>query len=189
MLVRNLSDDDILCILLYNCILVEWVNHAYTYGMVYLEQQFHHPTMSLDIFQEVDNERLERLEVYRTPVAIPQRDGWCDMSEEEYYCLLFKRAKESVAGPFSEAIDLYYHIGMDPNVGQLWKQTPAHGTMPSIGAATNIALTNCEMVDITAAGGTTTPPKKDSKPLSSTINVATGEDAKMMDTGGDQPST
>ncbi|KAG6899105.1 hypothetical protein C0993_000863 [Termitomyces sp. T159_Od127] len=56
-------------------------------------------------------------------------------------------------------------IGMDPNVGQLWKRMPVH--------------------DATAAGGDTTPPKKDSKPLLSIINVATGEDAKTTDMGRD----
>ncbi|KAG6867186.1 hypothetical protein C0993_005945 [Termitomyces sp. T159_Od127] len=186
--VWNFSNDDMLCILLYNHIPIEWVDHTYTYGMVYLEQQFHHPTMSLNIFWEVDNERLECLEVYGTPMAIPQWDGWREMSEEDYYCLLFKHAKESTAGLFPEATGLYYYIGMDPNVGQLWKQTLAHGTMPSIGAATNIALTNCEMVDATAAGGSMTPPKKDSEPLPSMINIATREEAKTMDIGRDPPS-
>ncbi|KAG6898701.1 hypothetical protein C0993_004983 [Termitomyces sp. T159_Od127] len=117
--VRNFSDDDMLCILLYNHILVEWVNHAYTYGMVYLEQQFYHSTMSLNIFWEVDNECLEHLEVYGTPTAISQWVGWHEMSEEDYYCLLFKRAEESAVRLFPEAIGLYYYIGMDSNVGQL----------------------------------------------------------------------
>ncbi|KAG6874551.1 hypothetical protein C0992_007535 [Termitomyces sp. T32_za158] len=106
--------------------------------------------MSLDIFQEVDDERLERLRLY-------QWDGWRELTKEDHYRLMFKHAEESVAGLFSEANGLYYYIGMDPNVGQLWKQTPAHGTMPSIGAATNIALTNCKMVDVTAAEGLSGP--------------------------------
>ncbi|KAG6876355.1 hypothetical protein C0993_003819, partial [Termitomyces sp. T159_Od127] len=98
------------------------------------------------------------------------------------------RMEESAARLFPEAIGLNYYIGMDPNVGQLWKQTPTRGTIPSIEAVTNIALTNCEMVDATAAGDTMTPPKKDSKPLPSTINVATEEDAKITDMGRDPPS-
>ncbi|KAG6876155.1 hypothetical protein C0993_005323 [Termitomyces sp. T159_Od127] len=89
------------------------------------DDQFHHPTMSLDIFQEVDNERLECLKVYGTPAAILQWDGWHKMSKEDYYCLLFEHAKEGAAGMFPEAIGLYYYIGMDLNVGQLWKRTPA----------------------------------------------------------------
>ncbi|KAG6882987.1 hypothetical protein C0992_010053, partial [Termitomyces sp. T32_za158] len=113
--VRNFSDDDAICILLYNHIPVEWVDHAYTYGVVYLEQQFHHPTMSLDIFREVDDERLKRLRLYGPPAAIPQWDGWHELTEEDHYHLMFKRAEESAAGLFPEADGLYYYIGMDPN--------------------------------------------------------------------------
>ncbi|KAG6895127.1 hypothetical protein C0992_003047 [Termitomyces sp. T32_za158] len=185
--VRNFTDNDAIRVLLYNHIPVEWVDHAYTYGVVYLEQQFHHPTMSLDIFWEVDDERLERLKLYGTPAAIPQWDGWCELTKEDHYCLMFKRAEESAAGLFPEADGLYYYIGMDPNVGQLWKRTPAHGTMPSIGAATNIALTDCEMVDVTAAGGPTTPPITKSKPLPAATNIAMEESAKTTEAGGGQP--
>ncbi|KAG6859597.1 hypothetical protein C0995_006792 [Termitomyces sp. Mi166 len=69
---QNFSDDDTLRVLLHNQILLDWVDHAYTYGMVYLEQQFHSPMMSMDIFREIDNKRLQRLSHYGTPPAIPQ---------------------------------------------------------------------------------------------------------------------
>ncbi|KAG6884529.1 hypothetical protein C0995_010150, partial [Termitomyces sp. Mi166 len=72
---QNFSDDDALHILLHNRISLDWVDHAYTYGMVYLEQQFHNPTMSLDIFCEIDDKRHQRLLCYGTPPAIPQWDG------------------------------------------------------------------------------------------------------------------
>ncbi|KAG6894086.1 hypothetical protein C0992_007564 [Termitomyces sp. T32_za158] len=141
--------------------------------------------MSLDIFCEIDNEHLKHLKLYGMPVAIPHWDGWCEISEEDHYCLMFKCAEEGVAGLFPEANGLYYYIGMDPNVGQLWKRTPAHCTMPSIGDATNIALTNCDMVDVTAAGGPTTPPITESKPLSAMTNIAIEESAKTTEVGGD----
>ncbi|KAG6875571.1 hypothetical protein C0992_003263 [Termitomyces sp. T32_za158] len=73
--VRNFSDDDAIHVLLYNYILVEWVDHAYTYGVVYLEQQFHQPTMSLDIFHDINNKHLEHLKLYGTPTAILHWDG------------------------------------------------------------------------------------------------------------------
>ncbi|KAG6895980.1 hypothetical protein C0992_011124 [Termitomyces sp. T32_za158] len=150
--VCNFSDEDALCILLYNRILPEWVDHAYTYGMVYLKQKFHQPTMLLNIFHKVYNEHLEHLNSYGTLPVIPDWDRWQEITEEDQYCLIFKCTEESAAGIFPETMGLYHYIGMDLNVGQLWKQTLAHSTMPSIGAATNIALTNCEMVDVTAAG-------------------------------------
>ncbi|KAG6873252.1 hypothetical protein C0992_008927 [Termitomyces sp. T32_za158] len=173
--VQNFSDDDVLCVLIHNRIPPDWVDHAYTYGVVYLEQQFHQPTMSLDVFRDVDDERLQRLSVYGTPPAIPHWDGWREISEEDRYCLLFKCAEEVAAQIDTEGLGLYYYIGMDPNVGQLWKQTPAHGTMPVIGPAINVTLTNSIMVDATAAGGPSTPPKTESVPQPPAINIAQPE--------------
>ncbi|KAG6875175.1 hypothetical protein C0992_004895, partial [Termitomyces sp. T32_za158] len=72
--------------------------------------------MSLDIFQEVDNERLKCLRLYGTPAAIPQWDRWHELTEEDHYRLMFKRTEESTASLFPEANGLYYYIGMDPNV-------------------------------------------------------------------------
>ncbi|KAG6883810.1 hypothetical protein C0992_007725, partial [Termitomyces sp. T32_za158] len=53
--VRNFSDDDAIRVLIHNRIPLDWVDYAYTYGVVYLEQQFHQPTMSLDIFRDVND--------------------------------------------------------------------------------------------------------------------------------------
>ncbi|KAG6859468.1 hypothetical protein C0995_008247, partial [Termitomyces sp. Mi166 len=87
---HNFLDNNALHVLLHNCIPLDWVNHAYTYGMVYLEQQFHSPTMSLAIFREVDDEHIERLSCYSTPPAIPHWDGWREMMEDDHYRLMFK---------------------------------------------------------------------------------------------------
>ncbi|KAG6876510.1 hypothetical protein C0992_012669 [Termitomyces sp. T32_za158] len=97
--------------------------------------------------------------VWDALTAIPHWDGWREISEEDRYCLLFKRVDEIAAQIDIEGTGLYYYIGMDPNVGQLWKRTPAHGMMPVIGTAINVALTDSIMVDATAAEGPSTPPK------------------------------
>ncbi|KAG6896700.1 hypothetical protein C0995_011128, partial [Termitomyces sp. Mi166 len=123
---HNFSDDNTLCVLLHNRILLDWVDHAYTYGMVYLEQQFHNPTMSMDIFKDVDNKHIEHVSCYGTPPAIPQWDGWREMMENNHYCLMFKRTEEHLLPVPPEATGLYYYIGMDPNQVHLWKQTAAH---------------------------------------------------------------
>ncbi|KAG6867117.1 hypothetical protein C0993_006610 [Termitomyces sp. T159_Od127] len=145
--------------------------------------------MSLDVFRDVNDERLQRLAVYGTPPTIPNWDGWREMSEEDHYCLLFKRADEMAAQQDPEAIGLYYYIGMDPNVGHLWKRTPAHGTMPAIGSAINVALTDAIMVDVTAAGGLSTPPKTESAPHPPAINIAQLETATTTEAGGAQTTT
>ncbi|KAG6898466.1 hypothetical protein C0993_006637 [Termitomyces sp. T159_Od127] len=132
---------------------------------------------------------IARLAVYGTPPAIPNWDGWREISEEDHYRLLFKRANEMAMQQDPEAIGLYYYIGMDPNVGHLWKRTPEHGTMPVIGSAINIALTDAIMVDVTAAGGPSTPPKTESAPHPPAINIAQPETATTTEVGGAQTST
>ncbi|KAG6876501.1 hypothetical protein C0992_012752 [Termitomyces sp. T32_za158] len=181
--VHNFSDEDVLRILLYNRIPLEWVDHAYAYCVVYLKQQFHQPIMSLDIFCEIDNEHLKHLKLYGTPLAIPRWDGWQETTEEDQYHLMFKQTEESTASLFPEANGLYCYIGMDPNVGQLWKRTLMHGTIPSIGVATNVALTDCDMVDMTVAGSPTTPLIMESEPLSPVTNITNEESTKTTKAG------
>ncbi|KAG6858952.1 hypothetical protein C0995_012663, partial [Termitomyces sp. Mi166 len=111
----NFSDDDALRVLLHNRIPLDWVDHAYTYGVVYLEQQFHSLTMSLDIFREVNDERIKHLSRYGTPPAILHWDGWREMTEDNHYCLMFKHDEERLMPDPPEAKGLYYYIGMDPN--------------------------------------------------------------------------
>ncbi|KAG6885658.1 hypothetical protein C0992_004977 [Termitomyces sp. T32_za158] len=89
----------------------------------------------------------------------------------------------------TEGTGLYYYIGMDPNVGPLWKQTVAHGTMPVIGPAINVALTDSIMVDMTAAGGPLTPPKTESAPQPPATNITQPEAATTTETGGAQATT
>ncbi|KAG6899279.1 hypothetical protein C0995_006424 [Termitomyces sp. Mi166 len=154
---QNFSDNNALCILLHNQILLDWVDHAYTYGMVYLEQQFHNPTMSLDIFHEIDNKRHQRLLRYGTPPAIPQWDGWREISEDNHYCLLFKHDKECTLPKSPEAKGLYYYIGMDPNQVHLWKHMAAHGLLLPVPTATNIASVESLVVAATTASGPSAP--------------------------------
>ncbi|KAG6859024.1 hypothetical protein C0993_004642, partial [Termitomyces sp. T159_Od127] len=116
-------------------------------------------------------------------------DGWREISEEDHYHLLFKHADEMATQQDPKATGLYYYIGMDPNVGHLWKRTPEHGTLPVIGSAINVALTNAIMVDTTAAGGPSTPPKMESTPHPPAINIAQLETATTTEAGGAQTTT
>ncbi|KAG6870797.1 hypothetical protein C0995_010576 [Termitomyces sp. Mi166 len=180
---HNFSDDNTLCVLLHNRILLDWVDHAYTYGMVYLEQQFHNPTMSMDIFKDVDNKHIEHVSCYGTPPAIPQWDGWREMMENNHYCLMFKRTEEHLLPVPPEATGLYYYIGMDPNQVHLWKQTAAHSMLPSVPTATNIALTELSMVETMAMSGPLTPLRTKSVPHECATNIAIGDMAMTLELG------
>ncbi|KAG6858402.1 hypothetical protein C0995_000292, partial [Termitomyces sp. Mi166 len=141
------------------------------------------PTMSMDIFKDVDNEHIERLSRYGTPPAIPQWDGWREMTEDDHYCLMFKHDEERSLPAPSEATGLYYYIGMDPNQVHLWKRMAAHGTLPSVPTVTNIALTELSMVDATVVSGPLTPLRTKSAPHKFATNIAIGDMAMTLESG------
>ncbi|KAG6870380.1 hypothetical protein C0995_013394 [Termitomyces sp. Mi166 len=180
---QNFSDDDALRILLHNQIPLDWVDHAYTYSMVYLEQQFHSPTISMDIFHEINNERLQCLSHYSTLPAIPQWDGWREISEDDHYCLLFKHNKERALPASPEAKGLYYYIGMDPNQVHLWKCTAAYGPLLPILTATNIASMESLMVAATTASGPSAPPGPVLVSQEPATNIATGDVTMALESG------
>ncbi|KAG6872141.1 hypothetical protein C0995_012627 [Termitomyces sp. Mi166 len=180
---QNFSDDDALCILLHNQILLDWVDHTYTYGVVYLEQQFHNPTMSLNIFHEIDDERHQCLSCYGTPPAIPQWDGWREISEDDHYCLLFKRDEEHALSESPEAKGLYYYIGMNPNQVHLWKCTAAHGLLLPIPTVTNIAPMESLVVAATTVSGPSAPPGPVPASQEPATNHATGNVTMALESG------
>ncbi|KAG6867857.1 hypothetical protein C0995_004522 [Termitomyces sp. Mi166 len=139
--------------------------------------------MSMDIFKDVDNERIEHVSRYGTSPAILQWDGWREMMEDDHYCLMFKHAEERLLPVPPEATGLYYYIGMDPNQVHLWKCMAAHGTLPSVLTATNIALMELLMVDAMVVSGPSTPPRTKSAPHKSATNIAIDNVAMMMESG------
>ncbi|KAG6858014.1 hypothetical protein C0995_003369, partial [Termitomyces sp. Mi166 len=139
--------------------------------------------MSMDIFKDVDNECIEHVSCYGTPSAIPQWDGWREMTEDDHYCLMFKHAEEHLLPVPPEATGLYYYIGMDPNQVHLWKQMAAHGTLLSVFTVTNIALTELSLVDTMAVSGPSTPPRTKLAPHKSATNIAIGDVAMTLELG------
>ncbi|KAG6835154.1 hypothetical protein H0H93_004395, partial [Arthromyces matolae] len=85
---HNFSDHDALRVLLRNHIPVEWIDHAYLFGKAYLDYHFEHPSMLTDEFVQIDNERITRLNQYGTPPAIPEWDGWRQLTPNDRSRLL-----------------------------------------------------------------------------------------------------
>ncbi|KAG6880880.1 hypothetical protein C0995_003997, partial [Termitomyces sp. Mi166 len=142
--------------------------------------------MSMDIFKDVDDKCIERMSHYGTPPTIPQWNGWREMTEDNHYCLMFKHAEERLLPVPPEATGLYYYIEMDPNQVHLWKHMAAHGTLPSVPTATNIALTELSMVNATLVSGPSTPPRAKSAPHKSVTNITIGDVAMTLELGEGQ---
>ncbi|KAG6843626.1 hypothetical protein H0H87_002297 [Tephrocybe sp. NHM501043] len=118
--IQNFCEVDAICVLMQNYIPVEWVDHVYTYGMVYLEYQFLNPNVSIDLYQNVNNEHHEQLLTYRTPAAIASWDGWHQPTMDNQYKHMVCIGKEHhTCKPKLEANGLYYPVSMDLNVDHL----------------------------------------------------------------------
>ncbi|KAG6863857.1 hypothetical protein C0995_006090 [Termitomyces sp. Mi166 len=139
--------------------------------------------MSMDIFCKIDDEHLQRLSHYSTPPAIPQWDGWREISEDDHYCLLFKHDEERALPDSPEAKGLYYYISMDPNQVHLWKCMAAHGPLPPVPTATNIASVESLVVAAMTASGLSAPPGPVPALQEPVTNIATGDVTMALELG------
>ncbi|KAG6892182.1 hypothetical protein C0995_004976, partial [Termitomyces sp. Mi166 len=106
----------------------------------------------------IDDEHHQCLLRYGTPPTIPQWDGWREISEDDHYHLLFKRDKERALLKSPEAKGLYYYISMDSNQVHLWKRMAAHGPLPPVPTATNIAPVESLVAAAMTVSGPSAPP-------------------------------
>ncbi|KAG6870000.1 hypothetical protein C0995_015784 [Termitomyces sp. Mi166 len=139
--------------------------------------------MSLDIFREIDDKHHQRLLCYGTPPTIPQWDGWREISEDDHYCLLFKCDEEHALSESPEAKGLYYYIGMDPNQIHLWKCMAAHGPLPLVPTATNIAPVKSSVVAATTASGPSAPLGPVPASQEPATNSTTGDVTMALESG------
>ncbi|KAG6859614.1 hypothetical protein C0995_006646 [Termitomyces sp. Mi166 len=139
--------------------------------------------MSLDIFHEIDDERHQCLSHYGTPPAIPQWDGWREISKDDHYHLLLKCNEERALSKSPEAKGLYYYIGMDPNQVHLWKHTAVHGLLPPVPTVTNIAPMESLVVAATTVSGPSAPPGPVPASQEPATNHATGDVTMALESG------
>ncbi len=81
--VRNMSVQEVANYLIDNRIPPEWVDHAYVFGLRFLEVHYSGAVIHQGLLEPIDNERLARLRAYGTPAPITAWDGWRHPSEVE----------------------------------------------------------------------------------------------------------
>ncbi|KAG6877978.1 hypothetical protein C0992_008835 [Termitomyces sp. T32_za158] len=118
----NIMDADVLRAMLANRIPVKWIDHAYTFGVVYLETHFFEANASINIYCEVDNDCHWCLDLYGKPLAILQWDDWRVPMEGNMIRLHALLHQEHTQGHIHSAHGLYYPIGMTPNWHDLWQR-------------------------------------------------------------------
>lgn len=77
--INNISEADMVAVLVRNGIPVLWMNYAYQYAFYYLQQHLvgDKGTM-LDKMAAWNEDPLEQLKVHKVPPAIPEWDEWCN---------------------------------------------------------------------------------------------------------------
>jgi len=83
----NLGLQDVVDVLIDNCIPPEWVDHSYPFGLAYLEAHHSGNPLHQAMLDETDNEQLAQLQRYGIPPAITAWDGWRHPSERDIACL------------------------------------------------------------------------------------------------------
>ncbi|KAG6882156.1 hypothetical protein C0992_012594 [Termitomyces sp. T32_za158] len=126
----NISDADVLRAMIANGLPPEWVDHAYTFGVVYLETHFFEANASIDLYRDIDDERHRRLDRYGEPPAIPQWDGWRTPTSDDLIRLHALIEREEAHKQVYMGKGLYYPIGMNPNRRDLWQRLDMHGPPP-----------------------------------------------------------
>jgi hypothetical protein len=81
--VPNMAISDVIQVLLDNRIPVPWIDHAYAYGLHYLDHHHDGQSPFNGHFDDVDDDRITRLETFRVPPIIPEWDGWWTPSGDD----------------------------------------------------------------------------------------------------------
>lgn len=85
-----------------NHILLSWVEHAYTYGLHYLNHHYTNPSQADTIYQEITNEQIHWLGVHGVPPAIPKWDGWYTPTDKDVAWVNILRAVEEEQDQFCQ---------------------------------------------------------------------------------------
>ena len=81
-LTPNLGIQDIINVLLDNRIPSHWIDHAYPYGLAFIDTHYVGSGLNQALFDDIDNERLAHICTHTAPPAIPEY-GWHYPSAQE----------------------------------------------------------------------------------------------------------
>ncbi len=84
---HNLNQQNIINVLLDNCIPPGWIDHVYMYGINLIDAHYTGGTMSRVLLDNVDNKCWAHLQAYGVPLPIKEWDGWSHPSKNDVACL------------------------------------------------------------------------------------------------------
>jgi hypothetical protein len=79
---NNMGIQTVLDLLIDNRIPPSWIDHAYTFGLNFINFQYR-GSVYVTFFDDIDNERIARIHAYGIPTPIPEWDGWRHPTDED----------------------------------------------------------------------------------------------------------
>jgi hypothetical protein len=107
----NFGQEDIINCLLDNRIPVEWITHAYPYGVQYLRQHLASNDRFHDQYRSMEDTRRD---LRHEPEAYPPFDGWYHPSPSDLVRLRYLMNREEQQGRFSRHSRWWTRIGKEP---------------------------------------------------------------------------
>ena len=117
----NTTVDEVARHLVDNRVPVAWVDHAYTYGLHYLDQAYREGDAHLEFLAATDQQRHRSLKEHgdTEPPAIPEWDGWWNPSPEDRERIRVSLVAELKKGQDSHSDERWMCVGENPHFTHL----------------------------------------------------------------------
>ena len=175
--VSNYGIQDIMDVLIDNRVPIEWVDHAYPYGVIYLNAHYGGSGLAASSLDAIDDERLARLERYGSPAAIPEWDGWFEPTLAEVRTVLGTVENEQRLDPTLAGLQSvnWLLVGEDGRVARLNRR-------PTSSAAYTPALPQYPELDANVAASTGAGSTPAGGQTANAVNETPAEHATMTTT-------
>jgi hypothetical protein len=117
---HDMTVEDVAQILISNQIPVSWIDHAYTYGLHFLNHHMDGSATARDLYEAVDELRVVNLSVWGVPSAIAEWDGWRVPTVEDIERTRYIMMGEERRGVYctDDSCD-WIQVGEDPHMERL----------------------------------------------------------------------
>lgn len=165
----NMTDMDVVHVLITNRIPVRWIDHAYVWGLHWLDHHISGFTIHANLFDHIDNERIQRLMQWGVPTPIPGWSGWYHPTRDDLTRLRVLIPAEEARGFTSLADRRWLRYGASPFITNLHNRPPftLPPRTPAVTAGSSTSDVTAPPTDNSVADADMAEPTTTAEPTSS----------------------
>lgn len=118
----NMSEWDVINILIQNGVPPSWIAHSYPFGLAYLDYHYG-SSQHAAFYHEIDDERLRRLEAFGPPPAIERWAGWWTPGADDLTRVHLLLEQDAQRKTFSLNDERWYLVGQPIDFLHLRRRT------------------------------------------------------------------